>query len=256
MINLSRSSLYYHPKGITAEEIAIMNRIDRIYTRCPFYGIRKITEELKRQGEIINHKRIWRLMRLMGIQALQPRRNLSKPNKGNVVYPYLLKNVNITKSNQVWSTDITYIPMHSSFIYLVAVMDWFSRYVLSWEVSNTLDVHFCLNALDKALRSGKPEIFNTDQGSQFTSAVYTERILSNNIQLSMDSKGRALDNIFIERLWRNLKYEEIYLNDYDSVLDLILAIERYFDFYNNQRIHQSLNYKTPAEIYYNYSSFN
>jgi len=248
--------LYYHPKEITAEEIAIMNRIDRIYTRSPFYGIRKITEELKRQGERINHKRIWRLMRLMGIQALQPRRNLSRPNKGHVVYPYLLKNVNITKSNQVRSTDITYIPMHSSFIYLVAVMDWFSRYVLSWEVSNTLDVHFCLNALDKALRSGKPEIFNTDQGSQFTSAVYTERILGNDIQLSMDSKGRALDNIFIERLWRNLKYEEIYLNDYESVLDLILAIGRYFDFYNHQRIHQSLNYKTPAEIYYNFSSFN
>lgn len=233
-----------------------MNKIDRIYTRSPFYGIRKITEELKRQGEAINHKRIWRLMRLMGIQALQPRRNLSRPNKEHVVYPYLLKNVTVTKSNQVWSTDITYIPMHSSFVYLVAVMDWFSRYVLSWQISNTLDVHFCLNALDKALRSGKPEIFNTDQGSQFTSTVYTERILGNDIQLSMDSKGRALDNIFIERLWRNLKYEEIYLNDYESVLDLILAIERYFDFYNNQRIHQSLNYRTPAEIYYNFSSFN
>jgi len=146
--------------------------------------------------------------------------------------------------------------MHSSFIYLVAVMDWFSRYVLSWELSNTLDMHFCLNALNKALRSGKPEIFNTDQGSQFTSSVYTERILGNDIKLSMDSKGRALDNIFIERLWRNLKYEEIYPNDYETVLDLIWTIERYFDFYNNQRIHQSLNYKTPAENYYNYSLFN
>jgi putative transposase len=188
-------------------------------------------------------------MRLMGIQALHPKRNLSKRNKDHLVYPYLLRDVNITKSNQVWSTDITYIPMHSSYIYLVAVMDWFSRYVLSWEISNTLDVHFCLNALDKALRQGKPEIFNTDQGSQFTSKDYTERILGNNIKLSMDSKGRALDNIFIERLWRNLKYEEIYLNDYETVTEVILAIEKYFYFYNFERVHQSLDYKTPAEIY-------
>jgi putative transposase len=249
LINLSRMSYYYKPEEIPASEIKIMNQIDRIYTRRPFYGILKITAELRRQGELINHKRVERMMRLMGIQALQPKRNLSKRKKDHLVYPYLLRDVNITKSNQVWSTDITYIPMHRSFVYLVAIMDWFSRYVLSWDISNTLDVHFCLNALDKALRQGKPEIFNTDQGSQFTSKDYTEKILGNNIKLSMDSKGRALDNIFIERLWRNLKYEEIYLNDYETVSEVILAIEKYFNFYNFERIHQSLNYKTPAEIY-------
>ena len=242
-------SYYYKAVEIPVEEIKIMNRIDRIYTKRPFYGIMKITEELRRQGEIINHKRVERLMRQMGLQALHPKRNLSRRKKDHIVYPYLLRNVSITKNNQVWSTDITYIPIHSSFVYLVAVMDWFSRYVLSWDISNTLDVHFCLNALDKALRQGKPEIFNTDQGSQFTSIDFTQRILSNNIKLSMDSKGRALDNIFIERLWRNLKYEEIYLNDYETVPEVVLAIEKYFNFYNFERVHQSLNYKTPAEIY-------
>ena len=190
-------------------------------------------------------------MQIIGIQALMPKKNLSKPRKDHSIYPYLLKGVEIKISNQVWSSDITYLPLYKSFAYLVAVIDWFSKYVLSWELSNTLDVYFCLEALDKALRKGKPEIFNTDQGSQFTSKIFSETIRGNEIKMSMDSKGRALDNIFIERLWRSLKYEDIYLKDYRSFSELREGLNNYFDFYNNKRIHQSLNYKTPAEIYFN-----
>ncbi len=188
-------------------------------------------------------------MQIMGIQALTPKMNLSKPNKDHLIFPYLLRNVSITKTNQVWSTDITYIPLYRSFAYLVAVMDWFSKYVLSWEISNSLDVHFCLSALDKALRSGKPEIFNTDQGSQFTSLSFVNKVLDNNVRLSMDSKGRALDNIFIERLWRSLKYEDIYLKEYRNYHELFEGLNNYFYFYNNKRTHQSLGYKTPAEVF-------
>lgn len=251
LIELNRSSYYYSPIGVSQEELEIMAQIDRIYTNCPFYGVRKITEELKRHGSFCNHKRIWRLMQIMGIQALMPKKNLSKPRKDHSIYPYLLKGVEIKISNQVWSSDITYLPLYKSFAYLVAVIDWFSKYVLSWELSNTLDVYFCLEALDKALRKGKPEIFNTDQGSQFTSKIFSETIRGNEIKMSMDSKGRALDNIFIERLWRSLKYEDIYLKDYRSFSELREGLNNYFDFYNNKRIHQSLNYKTPAEIYFN-----
>lgn len=251
MIELNRSSYYYLPVGVSQEELEIMAKIDRIYTDCPFYGVRKITEELKRHGDFYNHKRIWRLMQIMGIQALMPKKNLSKPRKDHLIYPYLLKGVKIKISNQVWSSDITYLPLYKSFAYLVAVIDWFSKYVLSWELSNTLDVYFCLEALDKALRKGKPEIFNTDQGSQFTSKVFTETITGNEIKMSMDSKGRALDNICIERLWRSLKYEDIYIKDYHSFSELREGLNNYFDFYNNRRIHQSLKYKTPAEIYFN-----
>ena len=228
-----------------------MKRMDKIYTDCPFYGYRKITQEFRNHGEIYNHKRILRLMQIMGIQALTPKVNLSKPNKDNLIFPYLLRNVSITKTNQVWSTDITYIPMYKNFAYLVAVMDWFSKYVLSWEISNSLDVHFCLSALDKALRSGKPEIFNTDQGSQFTSLSFVNKVLDNKIKLSMDSKGRALDNIFIERLWRSLKYEDIYLKEYRTITELFEGMKNYFYFYNNKRMHQSLKYKTPADIFLN-----
>jgi putative transposase len=251
LIELPRSSYYSHPLGITEAELGIMHRIDKIYTRCPFYGIRKMTEEFRKIGMIYNHKRIARLMQLMGIQGLIPKRNISKANKDHLIFPYLLRNAKIIETNQVWSTDITYIPMYKGFAYLVAVIDWFSRYVLSWELSNTLDVHFCLNALDKALRKGKPGIFNTDQGSQFTSNIYVQRILSQNISLSMDSKGRAFDNIFIERLWRTLKYEDIYLKDYQNIPELNEGLKKYFNFYNNERSHQSLNYKTPIEIYRN-----
>lgn len=227
-----------------------MKQIDKIYTKYPFYGILKITDALRKQGIIANHKRIERLMQIMGIQALRPKRNLSKCNKDHIIYPYLLRDVSITSKNQVWSSDITYIPLRSSFVYLVAIIDWFSRYILSWEISNTLDVYFCLSALDKALRQGKPEIFNTDQGSQFTSKLFTEMIIGNNIRFSMDSRGRALDNIFIERFWRSLKYEDIYLKDYQSVPDLVCGLDDYFYFYNFERSHQSLNYQTPAGIYY------
>jgi putative transposase len=225
--------------------------MDKIYTDCPFYGYRKITQEFRNHGEIYNHKRILRLMQIMGIQALTPKVNLSKPNKDHLIFPYLLRNVSITKTNQVWSTDITYIPMYKNFAYLVAVMDWFSKYVLSWEISNSLDVHFCLSALDKALRSGKPEIFNTDQGSQFTSLSFVNKVLDNKIKLSMDSKGRALDNIFIERLWRSLKYEDIYLKEYRTITELFEGMKNYFYFYNNKRMHQSRKYKTPADIFLN-----
>ena len=236
---------------MTEEELEIMTRIDKIYTECPFYGIRRITEELRRQGSIYNRKRIYRLMQLMGIEALMPKKNLSKGRKDNLIYPYLLKNAKVTVTNQVWSSDITYLPIYKDFSYLVAVIDWYSRYVLSWELSNSLDVYFCLDALDKALRQGKPEIFNTDQGSQFTSKDFTERVISNKIKMSMDSRGRALDNIFIERFWRSLKYEDIYLRDYQSISELREGLKKYFDFYNNRRVHQSLNYRTPAEVYFN-----
>ena len=249
MIKLPRSSYYSHPLGVTAAELEIMNRIDKIYTKYPFYGVRKITDEFRKMGMIYNHKRIWRLMQLMGIQALIPKEILVNTTKIIMIFPYLLRNIDITETDQVWSTDITYIPMYKDFAYLVAVIDWFSRYVLSWEISNTLDVHFCLSALDKALRSGKPEIFNTDQGSQFTSLSFVNKVLDNNIKLSMDSKGRALDNIFIERLWRSLKYEDIYLKEYQSIPELFEGMKNYFYFYNNKRMHQSLKYKTPAEIF-------
>jgi len=251
LIELNLSSYYYHPLGITEEELELMAKIDRIYTKTPFYGVLKITEELRRRGAIYNHKRIGRLMHLMGIQAVTPKKNLSKPNKGHLVYPYLLRDVKITETNQVWSTDITYLPIYKGYAYLVAVIDWFSKFVLSWELSTGLDVYFCLEALDKALRQGKPKIFNTDQGSQFTSKSFTERVIGDKIQLSMDSKGRALDNIFIERLWRSLKYEDIYLKDYQSLTELREGLKNYFYFYNYERVHQTLDYKTPAEVFFN-----
>jgi len=256
LINLPRSSWYYQAKEIAIDDILLMHKIDRVYTRYPFYGSPRITVELKRQGEIVNHKRVERLMNIMGISAIMPKKNLSKRKKGHLIYPYLLRDVQVTQNNQVWSTDITYIPINNSFVYLVAIIDWFSRYVISWSISNTLDLYFCLEALDKALRTGKPKIFNTDQGSQFTSNKFTSMIINNDIQMSMDSRGRALDNIFIERLWRSLKYEDIYLRDYQSVSEVILGIENYFYFYNNIRPHQSLEYFTPAEVYFNICSFN
>lgn len=251
MIDLSRSSYYYNPMGVTEEEVILMEKIDRVYTEYPFYGVRKITEELKRHGLLCNHKRIWRLMQVMGLQALSPKKNLSRANRDHLIYPYLLKGIKITTTNQVWSSDITYIPLYKNYAYLVAVIDWFSKYILSWELSNSLDVYFCLEALNCALRKGKPEIFNTDQGSQFTSKAFTEMVTSNQIKMSMDSRGRALDNIFIERFWRSLKYEDVYLRDYRSLTDLREGLNNYFEFYNYRRLHQSLDYKTPAEIYFN-----
>lgn len=227
-----------------------MRLIDQLYTKCPFYGILRMTAWLQRQGHSVNHKRIRRLMRKMGIQGICPKRNLSKAPGNHEKYPYLLGGLKIDHPNQVWCSDITYIRLVNGFVYLVAIMDWFSRFVLSWAISNTLDTSFCMEALDRALQQGKPDIFNTDQGAQFTSNPFTCRLESEKIKISMDGRGRAFDNIFIERLWRSVKYEEVYLNDYEMVHDAITGIERYFKFYNDERPHQSLSYQTPAEVHF------
>ena len=251
LIGLTRSSYYYNPLGIKAEELALMEKIDRIYTSNPFCGSRRIVDQLIRIEEIVcNRKRIQRLMRIMGIEAIRPKRNLSNPSKESIIFPYLLRGIKAEQIDHIWSTDITYIPMPGGFLYLVAVIDWYSRFILSWETSSTLDVYFCLNALEAALKKGKPGIFNTDQGSQFTSKKFTEHVLGNGMKFSMDSKGRALDNIFIERFWRSLKYEDIYINDYRDGKELIIGLDNYINFYNFSRGHQSLKYKTPAEVYF------
>jgi len=227
-----------------------MNLIDQQYTKRPFYGARQMTELLKRQGYLVNHKRIERLMRQMGIIAIYPKPHTSVKDDGYKVYPYLLRDLPIVYPNQVWCADITYVRMRHGFLYLIAIMDWFSRFVLAWELSNTLDVQFCLEALDQALKIAKPEIFNTDQGCQFTSNPFTGLLTENDIRISMDGRGRAYDNIFIERLWRTVKYEEIYLHDYRDGIETYFALEKYFRFYNEERFHSSLDYKTPREVYY------
>ena len=208
-----------------------------------------MTAWLREQGYEVNQKRVRRLLREMGLEAVYPKPRLSDPGVGHRIYPYLLRGVEIDRANQVWSTDITYVRLRQGFVYLVAIMDWYSRYVLAWEVSVSLDSSFCVSALDKALRQGQPEIFNSDQGSQFTSEAFTERLLQDRIQISMDGRGRALDNIFVERLWRSVKYEEVYLKDYQSVIEAIQGLRAYFEFYNGERLHQSLNYQTPAAVY-------
>lgn len=228
-----------------------MHLIDGIYTRCPFYGSRRMTAQLNRDhDEQWNRKRIQRLMRIMGIRGVAPGPDTSKPNPENKIYPYLLRGMAISQVNQVWSTDITYIPMGKGFMYLVAVIDWRSRYVLSWSLSNTLDTGFCIDALEEALSKGTPTIFNTDQGAQFTSLAFTKVLLDKGIRISMDGRGRALDNIFVERLWRTVKYENIYMNDYQTVQELRNGIKQYFEFYNQERLHQSLDYQTPAEVHF------
>ena len=227
-----------------------MRLIDEQYTRRPFYGSPKITDWLRKQGHLVNHKRVERLMRVMGLQAICPRRRLSQPAAGHRIYPYLLRGVKVVRPNQVWSTDITFIRLERGFVYLVAVIDWFSRYVLAWELSTTLDTGFCISALEWALASGaKPEIFNTDQGAQFTSIQFTERLAHRSIQISMDGRGRALDNVFVERLWRSVKYEEVYLNDYPNIETALHRLKDYFEFYNRERSHMSLGYSTPEAVY-------
>jgi putative transposase len=228
----------------------MMGLIDKQYTRFPYYGVPRMTAWLRREGHDVNHKRIERLMRIMSIQGVCPKRNLSKSDEQHKKYPYLLKDLDIVRPNQVWSSDITYIRLSKGFVYLVAVMDWFSRYVLSWRLSNTLDTQFCIDALDVALGKGRPDIFNTDQGVQFTSNLFTSRLIDNKIKISMDGKGRAFDNIFIERLWRSLKYEEVYLKAYQTVTDAIVGIGNYFRTFNKERLHQSLKYCTPYEVHY------
>jgi putative transposase len=249
LLGLSRSSLYYEPARETGEDLRLMRRIDEQYTACPFYGSRRMTAWLTNQGEEVNRKRVQRLMRVMGLEAVYPKPRLSVAGRGHKVYPYLLRGVKIERPDQVWSTDITYVPMTSGFMYLAAVIDWFSRYVIAWRLSNTLDGSFCLEMLDEALKGGRPEVFNTDQGVQFTAAAFTGRLESAGVAVSMDGRGRALDNVFVERLWRSVKYEDIYLRGYEAVPELYQGLGRYFIFYNNERLHQSLDYRTPAAVY-------
>lgn len=250
LLGLNRSTLYYHTKPITDEDIGIMKMIDEIYTRCPFYGYRRMTAQLNReQSQQWNRKRIQRLMGVMGIRGIAPGPETSQSHPDHKIYPYLLRGVTINRVNQVWSADITYVPMAKGFMYLVAVIDWHSRYILSWKLSNTLDHSFCVDALKQALTLSTPEIFNTDQGVQFTSQAFTQILKDNEVRISMDGRGRALDNIFVERFWRTVKYENIYLNDYQTVPDLRHGLKRYFKFYNQERLHQSLGYQTPAEVH-------
>lgn len=227
-----------------------MSRIDAWYTEHPYFGVRRITEHLQEfEGVPVNHKHTARLMQIMGIQALYQKRDLSKPHPGNEIYPYLLRDLNIVRPNQVHGVDITYVRLRGSFLYLVAIINWFSRYVLSWQLSDTLDTRFCVEALENSLKIAIPEIHNSDQGSQFTSEDYLGVLKQHPIRISMDGRGRAMDNIFTERLWRTVKYEEVYLKDYQSPREARQSLTEYFDFYNQGRLHQSLGYKTPAEIY-------
>lgn len=249
LLGVNRAGLYYQPAGESEENLMLMRLIDEQYTRRPIYGSRRLVAWLRGQGHGVNRKRVARLMEGMGIQAIYPKPRLSQPGEGHKIYPYLLEGVEVTRVNQVWSTDITYIRMDGGFVYLVAVMDWFSRFVLSWSLSLTMEMDFCLEALDRALRHGRPEIFNSDQGSQFTSEKFTGKLEARKITVSMDGRGRCFDNIFVERLWRSLKYEEVYLKDYGSVAEARASIAGYFQFYNFERPHQSLDYQTPAGIY-------
>ena len=250
LIGLSRGTFYRQPGGESPFNLTLMQLIDKEYTRAPFYGYRKMTVRLNKQQRYqVNHKRVARLMRKMGLQALCPRPRTSIPDKQHKKYPYLLRGLAIHRPNQVWAADITYVPMPLGFMYLVAVIDWYSRYVLSWELSNTMDMALCIDALENALRISTPMIFNTDQGTQFTSLAYTQTLLDKGIQISMDGRGRALDNIFVERLWRSVKYEKVYLNDFGTVKEAYLGLKEYFEFYNHRRLHQSLDYLTPAEVY-------
>lgn len=227
-----------------------MRLLDEQYTATPFYGVRRMTAWLRTQGYTVNLKRVSRLMRQMGLETIYPKPRLSAAHPDHRIYPYLLSGVPITRVNQVWSTDITFIRLQAGFVYLVAVMDWFSRYVLSWALSITIDVRFCLEALEQALRVSKPDVFNSDQGAQFTSVDFTRRLTQAGIRISMDGRGRALDNVFVERLWRSVKYEEVYLKDYGTPREAIQGLEAYFAFYNGERLHQSLNYQTPAAVYF------
>ena len=226
-----------------------MRLLDEQYTRTPFYGIRRMTAWLRAQGYAVNHKRVGRLLRLMGLEAIYPKPRLSRPGTGHRIYPYLLRGVSIQRPDQVWSTDITYVRLLHGFIYLVAILDSYSRYVLAWEVSVSLEADFCVSVLERALRSGQPEIFNSDQGVQFTSAAFTGKLLERQVRISMDGRGRVFDNIFVERLWRTVKYEGIYLHDYQHVPEARLGLGRYFDLYNYQRLHQALDYRTPAAVF-------
>jgi len=249
LVGLNRSTLYYEPATESPLNLELMRLIDEQYMRTPFYGWPRMTHHLRQLGHSINHKRVQRLMGLMGLEAIYPKPNTSKSDKEHKVYPYLLRDVSVTRPGQVWCADITYVPMRQGFMYLVAIMDWFSRFVLAWRVSNSLDTQFCLRCLAEALESGRPEIFNSDQGAQFTACAFTSALEEASIRVSMDGRGRALDNVFIERLWRSVKYEDIYLRDYDTGHELIIGLGSYFKFYNHERPHQGLAYKTPVQVH-------
>jgi putative transposase len=246
LLGVSRSGLYYEPVGTSAEELALMRRIDELHLKWPFYGSRKLCQALRAQGLVVNRKHMQRLMRLMGLESVAPKPATSKPAPEHPVYPYLLRNLVVSRPNQVWAADITYIPMARGFAYLVVVMDWYSRRVLAWRLSNTLETSFCLEALEEALqRFPKPDIFNTDQGSQFTAEAFTTTLREAGVTISMDGRGRCIDNVFVERVWRSLKYEEVFLHAYEDLVEARAGIGRYFDFYNLERPHQALGYRTP-----------
>jgi putative transposase len=250
LLRVGRSGLYYEPVQDSTEDLALMRRLDELHMKWPFYGSRKLTLELRAEGHEINRKRVQRLMRQMGIESVAPKPDTSRPAPEHPVYPYLLKKLEITGPDHVWATDITYIPMARGFGYLVAIIDWYSRRVLSWRLSNTLDSSFCVQALQEALdRFGAPKIFNSDQGAQFTADAFTSVLREHDVRISMDGKGRCLDNVFVERLWRSLKYEHVYLHVYDDLNEARASIGAYFEFYNHQRRHQALGYSTPDEFY-------
>ena len=251
LLDLSRSRVYYEPKGESERDLALMAAIDEIHLKFPFYGSRRIKDELLARGFSVGRQHVLTLMRRMGIEPLWPKKKLSKPAPGHQIYPYLLRNLEITQAGQVWSMDITYLPLARGFCYLAAVMDWASRRVLSFRVSNTLDASFCIEALEEALeRFPAPEIMNTDQGAQFTSEGFTSLLLAHGVKISMDGRGRWLDNVFIERLWRSVKYEEVYLKAYESIPEARKELAAYFDFYNTRRRHQGLKGLTPDEVYW------
>lgn len=249
ILSINRSSLYYEPRGICEEDLHLMNLLDEQYTKTPFYGVRKMTKYLQQLGYKIGKDKTRSLLRHMGLIAIYPKPNISRPHPEHKIYPYLLKDVQITRPNQVWSADITYIRLTEGFAYLVVIIDWYSRYILSWRLSNSLDVDFCLEALKEALNYSKPEIFNTDQGSQFTSEAFTQVLLEKGIGISMDGRERVFDNIFVERLWRTVKYENIYLHGYQNIPETKEGLKQYFGFYNTERFHQALDNKTPFEVY-------
>jgi putative transposase len=249
LLGLHRSGYYYKPRPESGMNLALMRLLDEQYTRTPYYGVRRLHQHLCSLGYDVNIKRIRRLTRLMGLEAIYPKPNISRPMKGHKIYPYLLKGLPIERVNQVWSTDITFIPMRQGFMYLTAIMDWFSRFVLSWTISNSLDASFCVEALIAALAMALPEIFNSDQGGQFTSESFITVLEKAKVAISMDGRGRALDNVFVERLWRTVKYEYVYLNAPATGSELWQGLDNYFHFYNYQRPHQALGYKTPAMLY-------
>lgn len=251
LLGLCRASYYYQAEERDREvDFELMALIDREYLKHPFYGSRRMTAVLKIQGYEINRKRVQRLMQEMGLEAIYPKRNLSKPGEPEIKFPYLMNSVEVDRPNKAWCADITYIPLKEGFGYCIAIMDWWSRCVLSWRISNSMDVNFCLEALEEAFSKGKPEIFNTDQGSQFTSSLFVEMLLQKHVRVSWDSKGRALDNVFVERLWRSLKYEDVYLKGYEKLIDAKEGIGKYFDFYNEQRPHQALRNQTPMIVHF------